>query len=297
MAIEIATIKHDAENVGADLFKLVAGNNTAERIAELAKLLDKVNAEQTEDGNDYLAAIRRYGVECQKADSTLKIVSRITLDNWVEKLNANDGKVPEGLSTSTGAKRGRKAGSVAKSRSISPEDYARLMNAEIELNSIKMSNRVLVTKQDAFVIEELKRRDAQYYNTLALDYIERQKEEIKQRIMQEAQARIDAELSALAAALPTPAPVVSDNPAQLEQPKQEAVFTPAEEKAKPESVADFLDRVKQVICNNEEINGADLDRLHDVAKSGKGENKKLAQSLIDIWNGSQDAPQDDKASN
>ena len=46
-----------------------------------------------------------------------------------------------------------------------------------------------------------------------------------------------------------------------------------------ESDADFLDRMKQVICENKDMDSADLDRLLAL----KGKNNALATELVELW--------------
>lgn len=74
----------------------------------------------------------------------------------------------------------------------------------------------------------------------------------------------------------------ADNPAELPAPEQTApAFTPAEPKAKKgkESDADFLDRVKALICENKDLNNDDYQRLLAL----KSKNNAVAAELVDLW--------------
>lgn len=97
----------------------------------------------------------------------------------------------------------------------------------------------------------------------------------------------------------------ADNPAGLPAPEQTApTFTPvgvadavgkdvAEElkaKKKKESDADFLDRMKALICENKEMENADYQRLLDL----KGKNNVIATELVELFETSPEAPQGDK---
>ncbi|AVU50620.1 MULTISPECIES: hypothetical protein [Enterobacter cloacae complex] len=113
MAIELTTIERDAQTRNVDLeLMLKNGADNAVRKAELAKLLDLINNEQTSEGNDYLAALYRYA----KTNYKTGIVSRITLTSWTDKLNENDGVAP--------APKAKRSASVQRKQNASPAPVA-----------------------------------------------------------------------------------------------------------------------------------------------------------------------------
>ncbi|MGK0753541.1 hypothetical protein ACRE5R_02500 [Klebsiella pneumoniae] len=94
----------------------------------------------------------------------------------------------------------------------------------------------------------------------------------------------------------------ADNPAELPAPEQTApTFTPlgvadavgkdvAEElkaKKKKESDADFLDRMKALICENKAMDNADYQRLLDL----KGKNNAMATELVELFETSPEEPE------
>lgn len=94
----------------------------------------------------------------------------------------------------------------------------------------------------------------------------------------------------------------ADNPADLPAPEQTApTFTPvgvadavgkdvAEElkaKKKKESDADFLDRMKALICENKAMDNTDYQRLLDL----KGKNNSMATELVELFETSPEEPE------
>ncbi|MGU9778788.1 hypothetical protein ACV3J7_20820 [Salmonella enterica] len=254
---------------GCDVQTLILNGDRLPRLQELVKIVPAL-----EKGEIKEADVLKYIASEKQANPDNGYLSSATLHKWrlslADALKANEGDMQAAVAMVDGAagKRGVKKGNNEQTKVQRKVEQA--------VSSIP-TGMVLVTALDAYVVAELKKRDAAHYSVLALQFIEDQKAEIKARLEAEMQERLAAELVRLEAALPDiqkEEPVATVNPSEI---KEQPVFTPEPlpevkpetKKTKKISDDDFLDLIKhRFLENNFEMTGEESNRLVELKEKG-----------------------------
>ncbi|MCW9408705.1 Uncharacterised protein [Klebsiella quasipneumoniae] len=304
-------VKAIFERVGVELDEGIYGMSPSPlpRMKQLVKLMPAVEDGECTlaDINIYLNDIRSARIE---ADANSKMASEKTIRKCWNLLKEAKQKYPH-LEKYPLA---QAAYLIHKGETVKPAPIAvPVVNAvpeQIKANSDNyvslvnngvVNGKRLINETDFNILEHIKATDPAYYNTVAVLITEdlRAKAEAKlEEWLKEQAERKREELYAQMGIVLEPLPVVqADNPAELPAAEQTAsAFTPAEPKAKKgkESDADFLDRVKALICENKDLNNDDYQRLLAL----KSKNNAVAAELVDLWETSPEtspeAPQGDK---
>lgn len=313
-------VKAIFERVGVELDEGIYGMSPSPlpRMKQLVKLMPAVEDGECTlaDINIYLNDIRSARIE---ADANSKMASEKTIRKCWNLLKEAKQKYPhlekyplaqaaylihKGETVKPAPKAVPVVNAVPEQIKANSDNYVSLVNNGV------VNGKRLINETDFNILEHIKATDPAYYNTVAILITEdlRAKAEAKlQEWLKEQAERKREELYAQMGIVLEPLPVVqADNPDELPEVEQTApTFTPvgvddavgkdvAEElkaKKKKESDADFLDRMKALICENKAMDNTDYQRLLDL----KGKNNAMATELVELFETSPEEPEAAKA--
>lgn len=313
-------VKAIFERVGVELDEGIYGMSPSPlpRMKQLVKLMPAVEAGEL-TFSEILVYLNEIRLERIKADANSKMASDKTLRKCWDLLKQAKQKYPDFVRYPLA----EAAYQIHKGEAVKPASKAvQVVNAvpeQIKANSDNyvslvdngvVNGKRLINETDFNILEHIKATDPAYYNTVAVLITEdlRAKAEAKlQEWLKEQAERKREELYAQMGIVLEPLPVVQANsnavnPAELPEVEQTApTFTPvgvadavgkdvAEElkaKKKKESDADFLDRMKALICENKAMDNTDYQRLLDL----KGKNNAMATELVELFETSPEEPE------
>lgn len=181
-AITVEMLKEVATRLNVNLVNLVSDEDNNLRKHELAKLLPALN-----EGEVNQSSVLKFAKEHNTATNE-PVISSATLNNWVKELNSNNGVVAESAAKS----RGRKPDSTITSEpkiTIPADEYNQLKTTANDYDQLmmKMAGMMLVSDQDAYVLDALKEDNPEFYNNLI--------ETAKSKAMEAAQNAIKAAMA------------------------------------------------------------------------------------------------------